>query len=352
MMKIVTDVASKTQNVDILQQWMEAFTEKLVEEQRNGTLSLRRTLSGLTDTQTTTTSVHGVMSGSNPSFATTIINEIVLKRMPWFELTSVHNKSLFGVFERYVLQMLSISSTTPSSTSMLTSVYRMLLSHIFMKDVEPVSSAMGEITGMAIKIGGHTFNDRGSLINYVYGILNNPQYETRAGDGMVDVVGDDAVFLMELFKFHPRSEFKLHDTVAIKIGTNEEYESRTRCFFLAKTSGKTDAISYVKSCDSAVAFHQDAHASRFIQEDQMKFINHLITFLTKILNIYPLSATFLPQLITEMFPYKAERQNYIVFCSTIVLRLATVYLTTPNSHPNHFHVEMPKDPQTAHETPH
>lgn len=128
---------------------------------------------------------------------------------------------------------------------------------------------------------------------------------TNAPDEFVEVSPEHQKFLLELFKYHPKSKQKLLNVKKVLVGANMFEKNRfSKCFYISKGANEKEDISYHKACDSAADAFASDKMNTLLSENELKLIDLQMNMLLKLQSIYPLAKNQFQSVISDCFPHR------------------------------------------------
>jgi hypothetical protein len=99
-------------------------------------------------------------------------------------------------------------------------------------------------------VGNEMFSNKNNLVQRVKSII--AKYPVTSYNDFLEIEIEDSNFMLEIFKFHPNNAEKLKNLKKILLGSLDISEKITKCFFIEKSDGSKDDISYLKSLGGLV----------------------------------------------------------------------------------------------------
>jgi len=215
-------------------------------------------------------------------------------------MSNSNHLRVFDLYQKFCITLISINS------SYLHLVIKLLIQNLVpreMYDEAPRSQ------NCDIKIGSATFQSLQDLKSYVLTILKNPIYEVSSPTQFIELDAAHTKFMYELLSHHPKAPTKLKDLQKILIGCNLIDGKPTKCFFVERESSEREDISYIKACNIIYDSFSEIDPQKTLNENQITLIEKILDFLIKIFKLYPLSVTYLPAILKDIFPHRRFNED-------------------------------------------
>jgi len=215
-----------------------------------------------------------------------------------------------------------LSSNFSSKISFQGKIWRLLSLTLFREiyDEEPRSQ------DCEIQIGSATFQNLQDLKSYVATILKNPIYDVSSPTEFVELDAGHTKFMYELLSHHPKAQTKLKDLRKIFIGCNLIDNKPTKCFFVERESSEKEDISYIKACNTIYDSFSQNNPQKTLNEHQNTLIENILDFLIKIFKLYPLSVSYIPTILKDVFPHRRFNEDIQKIFLINILKLTIVNL--------------------------
>jgi len=281
--QIFQEISSEEIEVNFLKSWLNTFSRILVE-----TLS-------------------------QPNIDCSLIIDFVLHKSKMFHSTSKVHVGAFEFYQKFCLSLISVKN------SYLPVIMKLLIQNLVPREMYEEETCS---QNFKIIIGNNCFKNLNDLKTYVTAIIKNPKYELSTVHHSVELESEHTKFMYELFSYHPKAQEKLRGLTKIFIGYNNLGPRPTKCFFIEKEAFLREDISYLKACSSAYDTFAEQNLDNLLNPGQATMTENILSFLAKLLKLYPLSVSQLPSLLRDLYPHRRLDENIQRIFLINILKLA------------------------------
>jgi len=154
--------------------------------------------------------------------------------------------------------------------------------------------------------------------------LHNSKYEFKINEKIPTLEKNDEELIFQVLQFHPRAADKLKNFARIKIGLSPFDTHSSRCFYLERTTGELEDISYIKCVNKILADFYSNQAFFLLNEQETNCLNSILSCLVLLFKNNTLSLDQFISSCKEHCPSKSAPDAFHTFYLKFLLNLALV----------------------------